>query len=898
MHSKTIRLLRWFCPSQLLEEIEGDLIQKFNRDLKSPHTSGWPAEYKLRRAKRRLLWNVIRYCRPEIILRNKLSIQLINTIMLRSYLTIALRNVIKNKVFSAINVFGLAIGLAACLLIFQFVSFELSFDNFNEKLDRTYRVTNDRFQNGQLIQHGTIMYPTIGPTMAKDFAEIEEYTRLMPGGDLNVKINDKNFRGDNCHFADERFFSVFDFKLLAGDRSSLLKEPYTTVLTENTAARYFPVKDKNYSSLIGKTFLWGLDTRPYTVKGICENIPDNSHIRFDALISYSTLIRPDNQDADLSWTWSDMRHYLVLKPGTDYRKLESKFPAFSERYFKGDKVSGSVEKFYLQPLKDAHLYSDYEYDIATTASGKAVWAMLVVAAFILVIAWINYINLTTSRALDRAKEVGLRKVMGAFKRQLVNQFIFESLLITALAFVVAFVLVISLQSTFNQIVGTNLSLNTILTSLSSTKILIVILVLFVGAFASGFYPAFVLSSYQPVTVLKGKFTRSGKGNFLRKSLVVFQFTSSAALITGTFIVSKQIDFMNKADLGINIGNVIIVQSPQLMPWDSTFIERVESFKNTLAQVPGVISATTSGNIPGERLGRSFNIRLSDQAADAHFTISNMSVDYSFFDAYHVQILAGRNFLPTDHNPDFQKLDKVIINRNAVQLLGIKNVEEAIGKEIVWGRNGTRKWTIVGVVDDFHQEALQKPMEPMIFRPMYSTYAPTSVKIKSDDEQKTVADIETVYKKFFPGNSFEYSYLEQRYNNQYNDDTRFGKVVSIFTILAIIVSCLGLIGLSSYTAAQRTKEIGIRKVLGASLVNIVSILSIDFVRLVLIAAISSLPIAYFSMQNWLQSYAYHISPGLAQFVLPLAIVLLIAIVTISFQIVKTALTNPADTLKYE
>jgi putative ABC transport system permease protein len=335
-----------------------------------------------------------------------------------------------------------------------------------------------------------------------------------------------------------------------------------------------------------------------------------------------------------------------------------------------------------------------------------------------------------------------------------------------------------------------------------------------------------------------------------------------------------------------------------MPWDSTFIDRVESYKLALTQVPGVINATTSGRIPGDRLGRSFGIRVSDQEADVHYTLSHMSADYSFFDTYNVPLLTGRNFLPTDHNPDFQKLNKVIINKNAVQLLGIKSVEDAIGKEIVWGDNGTRKWTIIGVVGDFHQEALQKPMEPMIFRPVYSTYSSTSIKIKSDDQQKTLAGIEAVYKKFFPGNSFEYSFLEESYKRQYNDDSRFGKVVSIFTGLAIIVSCLGLIGLSSYTAMQRTKEIGIRKVLGASLVNIISILSVDFVRLVLIASILSLPIAYFSMQNWLQSYAYRISPGLVQFILPLVIVIVIAGITISFQVLKTAMTNPADTLKYE
>jgi putative ABC transport system permease protein len=435
-------------------------------------------------------------------------------------------------------------------------------------------------------------------------------------------------------------------------------------------------------------------------------------------------------------------------------------------------------------------------------------------------------------------------------------------------------------------------------TLSFNRILLVTLLLLGGAVLAGFYPAFVLSSYHPVTVLKGKFTRSRKGNFLRKALVVFQFTSSAALIIGTFIVSKQIAYMNESDLGININNVVVVQSPELMPWDSTFIERVESYKHELMKVEGVVNATTTGRLPGDRLGRSFGIRLADQDAGTLYTVSHLGVDYSFFDTYSIPILAGRKFLPTDHNPNFQQLKSVIINKNAMQLFGIATVEEAVGREIIWGNNGTRKWTIIGVVDNFHQESLQKPMEPMVFRPLYSTESPTSVKIKTKDPQKTLAGIEQTYRRFFPGNSFEYTFLEDRYKQQYNDDTRFGKVVSIFTLLAIVVSCLGLIGLSSYTAIQRTKEIGIRKVLGASLINIVSILSVDFLRLVLIATILSMPVAYFSMQNWLEGYAYRITPHWIQFILPIGIVLVIAAITISFQVLKTAMTNPVETIKYE
>jgi putative ABC transport system permease protein len=885
----TLRFLEWYCPSNLYEGIEGDLLENFEIDCKAV------GEVK---ARRKFILHAFRFFRPEILLRNRLSFKLINTIMLTNYFVIAYRNVLKNKIFSAINVFGLGIGLAACLLIFQFVTFELSYDKFNDKFDRMYRVTNDRFQNGKLIQHGTIMYPTIGPTMAKDYPEIEEYTRIMPNGDMNVKSENELFRIENSHFVDDHFLSVFSFPLLAGDRAAALTEPYTLVITKELADKLYGVSDGDYKSVLGKVVYQGLDPQPIKITGVTASVPENSHMQFDALISYATLIRPEDHGADDSWTWSDMRHYLVLKPGTDFKSLESKFDAFSEQYFKGDKVSGSIEKFYLQPMSEAHLYSDYEYDIAKKSNGKAVWAMLIVAGFILLIAWINYINLTTSKALDRAKEVGLRKVMGAFKSQLIKQFIFESLLISFLAFSVAIAIVLLVQNSFNGIVGGNLSLWRIIGGLSTSSIALLFVVLALGVLLSGFYPAFVLSSYQPVTILKGKFQRSSKGQFLRKALVIFQFTASAALITGTVIVSQQLKFMDGADLGINIKNTMIVRGPERTAWDSTFISRVESYKHELTGIKGVVSAATTNNLPGSRLGRAFNIRLSGEPVTTRYTVSTYGIDYNFFDTYQVEMLAGRRFFVTDHKEKFEDLNTIVINLNTVNLLGIKSPEEAIGKEIAWGNNKIKMWRIIGVIKNFHQESLKNPMEAMVFRPFYATYSPTSIRIGEGDRQAIIAQVETVYKKFFPDNAFEYSFLEDTYKRQYNDDNRFGTIVTIFTVLAIIISCLGLIGLSSYTAIQRTKEIGIRKVLGASMFSIVSLLSSDFIKLILFATLISLPMAYYATDNWLTGYAYRITLGWLMFLVPVILILLIAALTMSFQIIKTAMTNPAETLKYE
>ncbi|HEX6892463.1 MAG TPA: ABC transporter permease [Chryseolinea sp.] len=883
--ASALQFLEWFCPPKLYEGIEGDLVEQFQRDMST---------YGHRKAGLRLWMGVLRFFRPGIVLRNRFSFQLIKVDMLRNYVLVAFRNVLKNKVFSGINVFGLGIGLAACLLILQFVMVELSYDKFHTKLDRIYRVTNDRFQHGKLIQHGTITYPTIGPAMAKDFPEVERYTRLMPGWDFNAKVGDRFFRGDNSHFADEHFFAVFDFPLLATQGADILKDRYSVALSEKTAKKYFDIVDNNYSTVIGKTLYRGMDTQPYKVVGVFANIPDNSHLQFDMLVSYSTLISPDNHGADDSWTWSDMRHYLLLKPGTNYKKLEAKFEDFSQRHFQGDKVSGSVEKFFLQPLKDAHLYSDYEYDIAKTASGKAVWAMLIVAAFILLIAWVNYINLTTSRALERAKEVGLRKVMGAVKGQLMRQFVFESMLISLFAFVLSAILTQLLQRPFNEIIGSNLSIWSLLSALDTKMLIVALLIIITGVLLSGFYPAVVLSSYQPITVLKGKFQRSSSGNLLRKALVVFQFTTSVALITGTLIVSQQLKFMNSADLGISIANTIVVEGPET-PWDSTFIGRIETYKNELTSIPGVISATTSNNIPSARLGRIFDIRLTDQPNSSNATMSFLGVDHNFFYTYNVPLIAGRKFLPTDHNLDFNKITKVVVNESGVKLLGLKDPEEAVGKSIkVWDVERT----IVGVVSNFHQEALQKPMEPIVFIASYGNWYPTSIKVEPSSLQTSLAGIKSVYERSFPGNSFDYFLLEDRYNNQYKEDKRFASVVNIFTGLAILVSCLGLIGLSSYTAILRTKEIGIRKVLGASLPSIVTLLSIDFLKLILVAALLALPVAYFSANQWLLAYAYRISPGWTLFVIPVLVILIIAAVTMSFQIIRSALANPAETLKYE
>lgn len=881
--NRLLRLLRKVCPPQLYEGIEGDLLEAFEQDVK---------DIGLRKAESRFTLNVLRFMRPGILLRNSLSWNLADFTMLRNYAVVAIRNIARNKIHSLINILGLTLGISACLVITKFVIYELSFDKFHKNYLNVYRVINDRYQNGTIIQHGTITYPAVGPAMAKDFPEIESNTRLMPASDLTIKADKGIFTGDHGYFADERFLSIFTFPLVAGQSANVLSEPHTAVLTESLAKKYFDVSNADYTSALGKVLYWGTDRQPFRVAGVCKDVPSNSHLQFDILFSYATLITPENQGPDNSWTWSDMYHYVLLKPGTNHQSLVEKFDDFSERYFHGEKVSGSVEKFYLQPLSETHLYSDFEYDFAKKANGKLIWSLAVVATLVLTMALINYVNLTTSRALDRAKEVGVRKVMGAVRLQIIKQFTFESILLCFVAFIAALISLQLVSPLVSPIVGSDTNWLSIFSNLSAETSLIIVSATTVGILLAGILPATMLSAFRPGTVLKGKFLNSTKGTVLRKCLVSLQFMIAAVMITGTAVVSRQLQFMNDADLGIEVGNTIVIQPPARTPWDSTYIERVESYKNELKQVKGVVSAAVSNLAPGARLGRVFNVH-SRKSTQSNVMLSFMAVDDQYFDAYDIKLVAGRKFKRTDFSAEWSVLSNVVITTNAVRQLGIPD-EEVVGSEITfWNKN----WTVVGVVSDFHQESLKNPKEPMVFVPAYNEGSVTSIKLLPE-YMSSLLEIENIFHKFFPDNAFEYFFLKEKIDAQYKDDVRFSNIINIFTFLAIIISLLGLTGLSSHAAAQRTKEIGIRKTLGATVIHIVTLLSGDFMKVIAVAIILSVPISWYTIQEWLEGYAYHISPGLLAFVVPVLIILLIALITIGLQVFKTARTNPAKTLKHE
>jgi len=820
-------------------------------------------------------------------------------IMIKNYFKTAWRNLRKNKIFSFINIAGLSIGMAACLLILQYVSFELSFDQFNKNAPDIYRVYNNRYQNGKLVQHGTITYSAIGKAMQDDFPEVVNHARVLPYGQVIITYNDKKIGDQEALAVDNSFLTMFSYPITTGDAQTGLTQPNTLIVSEKLARKIFDIRDNNFQSVIGKAIVVERDSLPYKITAVCKDVPENSHLHFDFLLSYITLYSGKNawKESDYDFKDSDFWHYIQLKHGTDYKALEAKFPAFSQRHFQGNKISGSDEKFFLQPLSKAHLYSDFEYEIGKTASATVVWGLLIIAVLIIVIAWVNYINLATAKSMERAKEVGVRKVAGATKQQLIRQFLSESFIINIIALAISLLIVTLAQNGFNNLINHELSLSYLfqkgLSGYSITAALIALII--TGILVSGFYPAFVLSSFKPILVLKGKYTSSNKGIVLRKALVVGQFAITVALIIGSFVVYKQIKFVNAQNLGMDISQMLIVKPPELTNWDSTFISRENSLTEQLKQIPHVEGATTSWNIPGGETGRSFNVRRVDQDSTTHFTMRHSGISIGYVDLYKIKLLAGRDFSYTDFNPNFGGLHNLILNESAVKLLGYSSPKDAIGKTII---RGSKKWDVVGVINNYHQKSLRYPVEPTMLLPAYSTNSAISVKVNTKDLPVTIAAIKKAYDTFFPGNLFDYSFLDEHFNAQYRSDRLFGKVFAIFSGFAIFIASLGLLGLSLFATTQRTKEIGVRKVLGASVSNIVVLLSKDFIKLVIISFVIASPVAWWIMHSWLQDFAYRIHISWWIFFGAGLLAVMIALATISFQSVKAAIANPVKSLRTE
>lgn len=797
--------------------------------------------------------------------------------MIRNYLTSITRYIARNKVFTFINVLGLATGIMACMLIMQFVLHEFSYDNFHVKKENLYRVQLDRYDKGELATQWAAGSAGIGPAFKANFPEVEHYTRMMKRSCV-FRYNDVFFKEENTCWASEDFFTMFSVKLIKGVDSMVLKQPFKIVISESFAKKYFGNEDP-----IGK-MLRQNGEQEYEVTGVFQDLPVNTHMEFDAVMSFETLKKLWN-DEITSWDWDGFFTYLELKEGTDYKLLESKIPALANKMVEAN--ASDRMKFHLQPITDIHLDSDFMFEWKKNGDRRSAYFLSIVAGLILIIAWINYVNLSTAKSIERAREVGVRKVMGSFRLQLVQQFLFESLLLNIIAVVIAIALVLALTPWFSEL--TARKLDYLLFKQNMFWVWMALLIVG-GSLLAGIYPAFVLSAYKPIEVLKGRFKNSSKGVLFRKGMVVTQFIASITLIIGTFTVYLQIRYMQKQDLGVNLDQTVVLHAPDVI--DSTYRQKFEVFKRTVTQHPEVSAMTASSTVPGRQPGwNAGGIRRLSQREDEAKQYRVIMIEHDFVESYGLKTVAGRDFSGDVVNED----KSVMINESSVRYMGFEKPEDAIDDRIFfWGDT----FRIVGVLKNYQQESMKKAHEPLIFRYNKAPDGFYSIKFNTLNVKESLAKFEADWKTFFPGNPFIHFFLDEHYNQQYQADQQFGKVFGIFSGLAILIACLGLFGLSSLTATQRTKEIGVRKVLGASVPGILGMVGKDYVYLMIIAIVLSVPLAGWVMSEWLQNFENRIALSWYVFALPGLMVTIIALGTVSIHTLKVASVNPAKSLKYE
>lgn len=811
--------------------------------------------------------------------------------MIKNYFKIAFRQLLRNKGYTAINIFGLAIGLASFLLISLYVIDEWSYDRYNKKADRIYRVNADiRF--GGTDMRLTVSSDPMGPTLKKDYPQVEEYVRIYAsGGTKLIKKGNEFIDEANVAHADSTLFDVFTLPAISGDTKTALNEPNTVVITESTAKKYFGSTDA-----VGKTIETRDNTNElYKVTAVIKDIPRNSHFNFDFIFSM------DNVDYNFgSFLSNNFQTYLLLKPGTDYKEFEKNFTQVINKYvlpqasqFMEVKSMEDFEKagnklvYSLMPLTDIHLHSDRNPELGVNGNIQYVYIFSAVALFLLLIACINFMNLSTARSANRGKEVGIRKVLGTGKKSLITQFLTESTLMVFISLLIALFIAWLVLPMFNDISAKALSIGSLLTL--KVLPLLLLFTLLIGLLAGG-YPAFILSQFRPIAVLKGNNTVGIKKSNLRNVLVVFQFFTSIVLIIGTVVVFRQLDFIQTKKLGFNKEQVLIINGTGALD------NNKDAFKNEVLKMEGVTGGTYSSYLPVSSSSRN-DITFSKEAvmdSKTGLNAQNWKVDYDYFNILGMEFSKGRGF-SKDFGGDSAT---VVINESFAYTLGYDN---PLGKNVyipVDMQTGELKaYTIIGVLKNFHFESLRRPIGPVCFRLGRSTGL-ASFKASTGNVKNLVSNIEGKWKTMAAGMPFSYRFLDEAFDQMYRTEQRTGKVAMIFSILAILIACMGLFGLATYMAEQRTKEIGIRKVLGATVPNLVTLLSNGFLRLVLIAFVIAVPVSWWAMNKWLQDFSYRVNIGWWVFIAAGAVAILIALVTVSYQAVKAAVANPVKSLRTE
>lgn len=830
--------------------------------------------------------------------------------MFRNYIVTSWRNLLRNRVFSFINITGLAVGLAVGGLIYLYVSFEKSYDRFNANMDRLYRVPVTYASTGETGMEITplaVNNPAVGPALEADFPEVEAATRMVRTSlvmsTLTLSYEAKGhdavtFNEENIYLADPSFLTIFSYPAKEGAAIDALNKPQSIVLTQKLAAKYF-----GDESAVGRVMHIN-GQKDLTVTAVLDDVASNSHLQFDALISMNTLGEKWQYD---NWTWPEFYTYVLLQPGSDPKVLEAKLPAFARKYMGRIMDDYALRIFFeLQPVTDIHLKSDYRYEQSVNGDERTIKFLILLAVFVLSIAWINYVNLSTARSISRAKEVGLRKLAGASRPQLITQFFFDAFLVNAVALMLAVVILTLTIPVFESLTGKEM-LRAVLASgfaQSITTWLVVAGVMLTCTLLTGLYPALIMSVFDPALVLKGIFNRSSSATFFRRSLVAFQYILSAFLIGGTITIYRQLTFMQDQDLGYAKEQMVIVRCPSVFNPITYGVgvnsdNRTASFLDGLRAHSAIKGVTASDDIPGHSMNSRNNMRRGGQDPSFDNSTSILATQPTFFETYGVDLVAGRAFTDADRF-SFNKSNRIMLNEKATELLGYKNPNDALHTEVtsrVVGAEYTGE--VIGIVKNYHQESLHSDYTPILYYyPANETWKYFSIRMNTVDARQTVKAIESLYAKAFPNDAFDYFFLDEHFNAQYSSDVKFGTIFGSFTLVAIVIACLGLFGLSVFDVTHRVKEIGIRKILGAPVVSILALFSKTSLQILIIAYLIAAPLIYLAANGWLKNFAFAAKPGWQVFILPPLILGGISLATICLVCLQSAFMNPTHALRHE
>jgi putative ABC transport system permease protein len=882
-------LLELFCPSEILEGVEGDLQEQFESDQKV---------HGYKKARRKLFWNVMRFFRPGIILRNKINLSVTSTSMIKSYFTISFRYLLKNRTFSAINILGLALGMASALLIYEYVTFETSYDRFHHEPENIYRVTTGWNKDVTPNDIRATTMPWAGPSVKEAFPEVVEFARLTKldvfTGFNAIRYKDVLVNDQQIFLADPAFFKVFNFQMLKGDPATALNDPMSIVLTESAARKFFDEEDP-----IGKImFLDSHNNLPesnFKVTAVVSDPPVNSHINFDFLISFN-VIHKDLHNGSTYWHWDYTYCYLKLTPGSHAGQLAEKMTKLRVSQFgKEMQYYKDVVDFQLQPVTEIHLHSAMKGEMSGNNDGRAISFLMIIGCCIVVCAYINYINLATVKAVERKTEIGIRKVMGSSKVQLSLQLIVESFVLNVFSFAIASLIY------FGSVPLLEMSFNiqwpapdTIF--ISGRFLTILFPVLIVGIVVSVIYPAFILTSFLPVQVLKGSGIVRARGLSLQKILLTVQFIFCIGFTVATYSLYSQLMHMKTFDLGMNVEQVLVVKGYGFQKFKA-----YEDFKSNLVSSKNIKSIGISSVAPGDEvinLGLRPSVTVAGKAV-LPVELKLVTIDEQFFETIDVEFISGRNF-----DKGTGDRHSVIINEAAARLFGFVNPSEILHEKLSGLEEGDVE--IIGVIQDYNQRSLKSNYEPMVFFPMWNLdygwndryYFVRFESGNNAEYQAIVDEVAVAWRKVNPEKPFHYFFLDHYFDQQYKADTTNTSLFIFFSCFAIFIACLGLFGLVAYTTLQRTKEIGVRKVLGASVQNILVLLSSDFIRLLVVATIVAIPLIVVALKYWLEQYAFRIEVTFWVLAVPVSLVFLLALSTVILKSMRVANANPVESLRYE